>query len=128
MPKLIGLFRRKDGLTAAEFRDYYENHHAPFAVSLFGHLFAGYTRSYVDHWDGQPAPGRRAPEFDVVTEIVFADEAAMEAMFAMSAAHPEVREAIVADEAAFMNRDATRLLITKDHAASVLEQVIITFD
>lgn len=109
-PKLIGLFRRREGSTPEEFRDYYETRHAPFAISLFGDLFASYRRNYVETPDG----------IDVVTEIVFADRAAMEQMFARSQADPAIREAIANDEAAFMDRSATQLLVIDEHTETSL--------
>lgn len=108
MPKLIGLFRRKKGFSAGQFRDYYENYHAPFAASHFGHLFAGYTRNYVEH------SVRGEHDVDVLTEIVFPDHEAMAAMFAMTRHDPALGRAIAADEATFMDRDATQLLIITD--------------
>ena len=115
MTKLIGLFRRRQGLSRTEFRDYYEQHHAPFAASHFGHLFASYTRNYVD--PALTASG--GPEIDVVTEIVFHDAAAMREMFAMAEADPALRAAIADDEATFMDRAATRILIVADHESTL---------
>ncbi|KRF10478.1 EthD domain-containing protein [Nocardioides sp. Soil796] len=118
MPKLIGLFHRKDGLSAAEFRDYYENHHAPFAMSHFAHLFASYTRNYVDAPYADDGAPSHHDGVDVVTEIVFHDESAMHEMFAMAEQDPSLRGAIAADEAAFMNREANRILLVTDHESS----------
>lgn len=119
MAKLIGLFKRRDGLSAAEFRDYYENQHAPMATGHLGHLFASYTRSYVAHeisGEGNPVD----QDVDVVTEIVFRDDAAMAEMFALAGNDPELRELIAADEARFMDRAASRLIIVTEHAATEL--------
>lgn len=118
MAKLIGLFHRKDGLSAAGFRDYYEDRHAPFAYSLFGHLFASYTRNYVDAGSSGSRPRGVDAGIDVVTEIVFHDDAAMREMFAMAERDPELREAIATDEAAFMDRDASQVLLVTDHRSS----------
>jgi uncharacterized protein (TIGR02118 family) len=116
MAKLIGLFHRKEGTSVAEFRTYYEDHHAPFAAAHFGHLFASYTRNYVDE---ASAPGKPSA-IDVVTEIVFHDDAALQEMFAMTEADPALREAIGADEAAFMDRSASRILLVTEHESSPL--------
>ena len=117
MAKLIGLFKRRDDLTAAEIRDYYEHPHAPLALSHLGHLFASYTRNYVAHeMDGEGNPVEHA--YDVVTEIVFADDAAMERMFAMTTTDPAVRAAISADEARFMDKAGSRILLVTDHAVT----------
>lgn len=117
MAKLIGLFRRKAGTSSDDFRSYYEQRHAPFAVSHFGHLFESYTRNYV----------ARAPRdldttgIDVVTEIVFRDDSAMQEMFAMTERDPSLRDAIATDEAAFMDRDASQILLVGDHPSTTLD-------
>jgi uncharacterized protein (TIGR02118 family) len=117
MAKLIGLFKRREAMTAAEFRDYYENQHAPLALGHLGHLFASYTRNYVAHEiDGEGTPVDHA--FDVVTEIVFVDDAAMQRMFEMTTADPEVRAAISEDEAKFMDKAASRIVLVTDHTAT----------
>ncbi|NKY33197.1 EthD domain-containing protein [Nocardia speluncae] len=118
MAKLIGLFHRKDGLSTTEFRDYYENHHAPFAASHFGHLFASYTRNYIDPDIGGDS-GADTAGIAVVTEIVFPDDAAMQEMFAMAERDPSLRVAIATDEGAFMNREANRILLVSDAGVRV---------
>lgn len=114
MAALIALIARKDGTTREEFREYYEQHHAPLAASLFGHLFASYTRKYVD----PPSAGREASPYDVVTEIVFHDHAAMAEMFAMAAADPALPATIAADEDRFMDRAPTRVLLSSEQVSS----------
>ncbi|QIX26484.1 EthD domain-containing protein [Nocardioides sp. JQ2195] len=110
MAKLIGLFSRKSGTSLEEFRDYYETRHAPFAVRHFGHLFASYTRNYVTP-DTEPGGGSR---IDVVTEIVFPDDASMAAMFAMTREDPSLQQAIAEDEANFMDPEFRQVLLVHD--------------
>lgn len=110
MAKLIALFTRKAGSSRAEFRDYYEQRHAPFTTSHFGHLWTGYVRNYLD---GDTGP-------DVITEIVFADDAALREMFAITERDPELREAIFADEAQFMDRTATQMFLSTDEGRTDL--------
>ena len=119
MPKLIGMFRRKEGITHTEFREYYETRHAPLALSLYGDLFAAYRRNYVEHDDHHLDPARaQADDLDVITEIVFDTAEAMNEMFARTSRDPKVREAIATDEARFMDRPASRILIITDHCQS----------
>lgn len=115
MVKLIALFHRLPGTTREEFRDYYENQHAPLASRHYGHLFASYTRNYLDRAvEGEG----RVP--DVITEIVFHDEAAMREMFAISSTRPEVREEIAADEASFMDAAARQMFLSTEEGTSPL--------
>lgn len=119
MAKLIGLFKRREGLSASEFRDYYEFQHAPLALSHLGHLFASYTRNYAAYEiDGEGAPMDQG--IDVVTEIVFIDDAAMAEMFALTGRDPEVRALIAEDEAKFMDRAASRIVLVTDHTSTTL--------
>ena len=115
MAKLIALFHRKPGTTPDEFRDYYEARHAPLASRHYGHLFASYTRNYV----GRAVDGD-GPVPDAITEIVFHDEPAMHEMFVISAAHPEVRDAIATDEATFMAVAARRMFLCTEHCTTPL--------
>jgi len=122
MPMLVGMFKKRADLSHEEFRDYYENHHAPFNVEHFGAFMSGYTRSYVDHASpylgiGEGA-GAEAERMDVITRIEFIDDAAMEQMFSKAATQPGLGEAIVADEAMFMDRAASRLVIVSDQTSS----------
>ena len=109
MPMLIGLFKKRPDLTAEEFRHYYETRHAPFNLEHFAHLFTGYSRSYVaeDHGPG-------SVPVEAITRIEFADAASMQAMFTISASTPGHRQAVVDDEAQFMDRSGTHLLLTSD--------------
>lgn len=122
MPKLVGLFKKRADLSLSEFRDYYENHHAPFNVEHFGALMSSYTRSYIDHANPYLDPGQAtdssAAQIDVITEIGFIDDAAMKRMFTLAATQPGLGEAIVADEAMFMDRGAARLFIVSDQTSS----------
>lgn len=110
MSMLIGLFTRRADLTREQFQEYYETRHAPFNLEHFRQLFTGYSRSYVDTDHGVPAS---AP-VDVVTRIEFADDAAMREMFTLSANTPGHQQAIADDEANFMHRSETHLLLTRD--------------
>jgi uncharacterized protein (TIGR02118 family) len=93
MIKFVALIKRKEGLTRQEFRDHYENVHAPLAMECYG--FSHYVRNYVVTVEGAPDSG-----FDVVTEFAFADRAASDkaAAFDSSPTAKIVRE----DEARFI--------------------------
>jgi len=70
MLKLILLFRRKPGMSRADFIDYYETVHAPLSVDKIPGI-ALYRRSYVE--PGAAPFGHPTTEagFDVVTELGF---------------------------------------------------------
>jgi len=89
--KKIVLVRRKQGLTAAEFRDGYENSHAKMAVELFGHLWLSYRRNYLTQGHNfarggeEEGPGQIG--FDALSEFVLRDGAAEAEMGRIAAAN-----------------------------------------
>jgi uncharacterized protein (TIGR02118 family) len=115
MTKLIALFHRLPGSTPEEFREYYENRHAPLASRHYGHLFASYTRNYVAR-----AVDADGPIPDVITEIVFRNEAALREMFAIATARPDVSREIAADEASFMDVGARQMFLCTAQGVSPL--------
>lgn len=104
MIKRITLIKAKQGMSLADFRAYYETHHAPLAKRLFP-MVADYRRSFITevvrHPDGVPYPG-----FDVVTENWFATQADLQA-FLDKIKRPDVRAELLADEAKFTEVDKT---------------------
>ncbi len=94
MHKSIALIKRKPGMSRAEFRDYYETHHAPLGQRHFN--FARYVRNY-------PKVSEDAPEppYDVIVEFWFEDEAAFTRAMAFNLS-PEAR-LFREDEARFMD-------------------------
>ena len=46
MIKLIALIRKKNNVSEKEFKEYYENIHAPLIIKIFPSL-KGYTRNYL---------------------------------------------------------------------------------
>jgi len=117
MIKMIGLLKKKAGMSTEDFRAYYESHHAPLASRLMP-PGTDYRRSYpnVVRIEGREADGE--PEFDVVTEVWFADRSAYDA-FGTAMLDPANRAAIVEDEARFVDRAATRIMVVEEHRSPV---------
>ena len=111
MIKRITLIKAKEGMSLADFRTYYEAHHAPLAKRLFP-MVADYRRSFiaevVRHPDGVTYPG-----FDVVTENWFATEADLKA-FNDKFKQPEVLAEVRADEAKFTQMDRTWSFVVEE--------------
>ena len=74
MIKYMFALKRKPGLSLEEFKDYYENHHAPLVARnsrIVGYrrnyiIPGGYTAPHVDHQIEEP-------EYDVISEMWFED-------------------------------------------------------
>lgn len=112
MLKLTFLMKRKQGMSFADFRDYYENRHAPMAAAECPGLVR-YTRTYVT----EMIPlSRRAqlPEldFDCITECWYDVEGSWEER-SKDLLPPEVFKRMAADEENFLDRASTRLLLTE---------------
>jgi hypothetical protein len=114
--KMIVLFRRKQELTAEQFRDHYEKRHAPLAMKLFPYL-KGYRRNYIRHdLKHQRAAGEitNAPlDFDAITEITFDTSADYERMVC-DMADAAIRDQVVEDEKRFLDRTATVVFLVDE--------------
>lgn len=102
MFKVISLLAKRSDLSKEAFIAYYEAYHAPLIRKLFPWI-VDYRRNFIDLrgaiFGGQAGP----PDFDVVTEIWFADRA-----------KPGVGDAIAADESNFMDSSRTRFFIVDE--------------
>jgi hypothetical protein len=102
MYKVTAFLTRKPGMTRNQFRDYYENRHAPLVGQLTPKM-AAYRRNYVN-LDGPLKRGEHLIAFDVVTEMEFEDQAACE-RWVEAYQVPDVLARISADEENFLDRD-----------------------
>ena len=113
MIKAVALLARKPELTHAEFVDYYESRHSKLIRSLMPQIVE-YRRNYLDRDSVRRPDGADEPDFDVITELVFADRAGYDAMLAAHS-RPEVAKAIAADEENFLDRSRTRMYLVEVH-------------
>lgn len=117
MAKLIGLFVRREGTTPEQFREHYEQVHAPLIMGHYGDLFTSYTRNFSEHGHALLGGfevlggGRR---YDVATEICFANEADLAEMFRRSNELPGVADEVAADEGSFMDVEKRQLFVVTE--------------
>ncbi|MFV8816767.1 EthD domain-containing protein [Haliea sp. E17] len=72
--KILLFMKRRSDISTEEFRDYYENHHAPLCMQ-YAQGITRYVRRYIDPQPHpETGPGNDFP-FDVITELWFDDEA-----------------------------------------------------
>jgi uncharacterized protein (TIGR02118 family) len=101
MIKLVALVRKKPGLTAEAFRDYWLNTHAPLAAAIPG--MRGYRINIAGDPGGQPP----AP-YDGSAEIWFDDRGAMEAGLG------SLEGEVAGDDTARFT-DGIEFLVTEEH-------------
>ncbi|HEY6421390.1 MAG TPA: EthD domain-containing protein [Candidatus Binataceae bacterium] len=114
MVKFVGLMRRKPGMTRAEFVDYWQNVHAPLAMSV--HEFGRFVRKYVQNIPLEASESASVPElpgspgFDGVAEIWF--DSIDDATKAFS--EPRYLEVIRADELRFLDLPNCVVLVVRE--------------
>ena len=110
--KTIALLRRRADLDRQAFVDYYETRHAPLIRSLVPGIIE-YRRNFLIR-DGAFVSEAAAPlDFDVVTELWWADRAAYDAAMAV-ALRDDIAARIAADEANFLDRSGTRMFLVDE--------------
>lgn len=118
MIKLIGLFRRKNGMSREEFIEYYENRHVPLIMSVMPQL-ADYRRNYPlpdGTFEAGHLPAAEGEAYDVITECWFSSREAFDEM-AKVTADPEIGRRIAEDEANFLDR-SRMVMFTVDERIS----------
>lgn len=118
--KMVVMFRRRQDLTAEQFREHYETRHAPLALRLFPYI-SEYRRNYIRHdlvhRRAQPEGAPAALNFDAITEIWFESRDDYDRMV-RDMTNPAIRDQVIEDEKKFLDRSATVVFLV-DEARSV---------
>jgi hypothetical protein len=112
MIKTIAFLKRKAGMSQAAFEDYYETRHAPLILSIAPQV-SEYRRNFLRSEGAIVMPGLAALDFDVVTELWYADEAAYAAALA-AFTDPVNAQRIAADEENVFDRAYTRFYVVDE--------------
>lgn len=115
MIKAIALLKARSDLSRAEFIRYYETRHVPLMRSILPETLE-YRRNYIQLEGAFIYPGTSAPDFDVITEMWYANRASYDRMMAI-ATRPEVAQRIAADEENFLDRSRTRMFLVEERGA-----------
>lgn len=115
MYKVFGFLKKRDGIDMDEFIDYYENNHIPLILSL-APTPPVYKRHYVVHSE-KLTEGNASVDFDVMTELAFADQEAFLAWMG-KVAGPDAGALVAADEARFLDRSRTRAYVVDERITS----------
>lgn len=111
---LITLLKRRDGMSKADFIDYYEAQHRKIGERVLEGYATRYIRRFLHPLDGEDQPC----DFDVVMEIDFPDQARMEAFFE-SAGQPDIAAMIAEDEEKLFDRTRIRVFTVEEHSSEI---------
>ncbi|RVQ66552.1 hypothetical protein EKN06_11090 [Croceicoccus ponticola] len=115
---LLSIFRRREGMSHAEFVDYYESSHRIIGERVL----SGYATRYVRRFTTPVGREDDGAETDVVMEIDFPDEATMGAFFDFIRNDPTIAEEIRFDEDKLFDRDTMKVYFV-DQRESALPPV-----
>ena len=114
MIKMIALLKRKQGMTFNQFVEQYEKGHALFAAPYMPHA-THYERRFIKPLSNPINGDATEPDFDVVTEIWFKNQADFDAdMAGVSAASA----AFSADEEKLFDRSGHRMFIVEQECVT----------
>jgi len=113
--KTVAFLKRKAGMAHADFVAYYESRHAPLILAIAPQI-EGYRRNYLCEQGAIVAPGLPPPDFDVVTELYYADQAAFAAALSAFTA-PDNAARIASDEENLFDRSKTRFYVVDERAS-----------
>lgn len=111
---LITLLKRRDGMSKADFIDYYESHHRRIGEKVLNGFATRYIRRYLHPTDGED----QLEDTDVVMEIDFPDEATKDACFAAMADEETMAE-IVADEERLFDRSRIKTFTVEERQSAM---------
>ncbi|KAK4897773.1 hypothetical protein LTR27_004545 [Elasticomyces elasticus] len=112
--KIVGLFKRRPGLSVQEFRSYYEEKHLPFFdehIALPGVL--RYSRRYLSQIEGmmQKLPTTTGG-YDVIMEVWYKDRETFESLVADP--NPDFVDTVIKDEERFIDRSTMTMYFSDD--------------
>ena len=103
MFKMIGLLKRRPGMSAEAFRDYYETTHRRIGEKYLREFACHYMRRYLTAFPNPLTGITPEPEHDVLLEIWYPDRAAFELANAQFSAG-DIMDEIAAEEERLFDR------------------------
>lgn len=105
--KILLFMKRKPGMSVADFRAYYEQHHAPLALR-HGAAMTRYVRRFLDPQPHAESGTCAELPYDVITELWFDDEAKFRGTLAYITTHV-MPDDVIADERNLFDRATMRI-------------------
>ena len=117
MIKVVTLLTRKPGMSREAFIEHYETHHRKIGEKYLGGFAAKYQRRYLQSAGFREQEGD-APPFDVLMEIWYPDQVALNGALAVLSAKKAQSE-ISADEERLFDRDLTRSYTVEEYESEM---------
>lgn len=114
---IIGL-KRRPGMSVEEFRDYYENVHIRVASKYLQPGMVHYARRYLDALPHLDTHEIHEPEFDVITELWYADDKAASGLIWMLS-EGRLPTDVFEDEHNVFDRPKTRYFMTTERVTDL---------
>jgi len=105
--KILLFMKRRPGMSMDAFQDYYENHHIPLCRKYMAGI-AGYKRNYIVPQPHAESGTCEELPYDVITELLFDDEATWKATVEYLATSVMPDE-VVQDEMNLFDRPTMRM-------------------
>lgn len=119
MFKMVGLLKRRPGMSAQEFRDYYESKHRVIGEKYLAGYAVYYKRRFLQGFADPITGAEVEQDFDVLLEIGYKDEAAFAKANESFAQEPAVSE-IAEDEEKLFDREKSRFFFVREECESEL--------
>ena len=117
MIKVVTLLTRKPGMSREAFIEHYETHHRKIGEKYLSGFAVKYQRRYLTFADSANHAPTELP-FDVLMEIWFPSQPAMDAAMALIASESAQQE-IVADEERLFDRDLIRSYTVEEYESEM---------
>ncbi len=118
--KVVGLLKRRPGMTVEAFRAYYETHHRRIGEKYLDGVASRYRRRYLTSRADRQGNAPADPDFDVILEIWYASEEDFQASNQQLSMPEAVRE-IVEDEEKLFDRPCNRFFLIDAECESALQ-------
>ncbi|MBQ62158.1 MAG: hypothetical protein CMQ19_08785 [Gammaproteobacteria bacterium] len=120
MIKLVMPMKKRPGMSTAEFREYYETHHRVIGEKYLAGFASRYFRRFLN-----PLPDRSGnltdPDYDVILEIWYPDEATFQAC-GQRLSQPEIAREIAEDEEKLFDLSQMRSYLVDEFESDLEEK------
>jgi EthD domain len=120
MVKVIGFFRRREGMSREDFIEYYETTHSKLAGKYLVNLgITQYVRRYLNPLTDWLTGLTRESGFDVIMELWFKDQASFDVAFGAGPADPAMMAEFETDQEKLFDRSRMCYAVVDEHESRI---------